>query len=305
VAVECFCDTYRSGVHETGLPIISAEQLGREYRDATVVVTSELHGASIRRTLDKMAYPGRVYAFDELSLFFTVPLEDFAPHLDGYAWAYDFYGDAASRAVVLGAMRARLLGSPLAPSANPQYFEPEICPLGEAEIFVDAGCFIGDTAEEFIRRSAGAYRHIYGFEPDADNLKKARANLARYENVELFHGGLWHMDNRYGFMPGAFGGSKLSEEGELLVDTYALDAFFADREPPTFIKMDIEGAEYQALDGAAALLRDRKPKLAICVYHGIPDMYTLPRRILRFNPDYKMALRHYSRWYAESVCYAV
>jgi hypothetical protein len=69
--------------------------------------------------------------------------------------------------------------------------------------------------------------------------------------------------------------------------------------------MDIEGAELDALNGASELIKTHKPKLAICVYHQIQDMYALPRRILELNPGYTLTLRHYSRWYAESVCYAV
>ncbi|GHV31431.1 hypothetical protein FACS1894167_13800 [Synergistales bacterium] len=74
---------------------------------------------------------------------------------------------------------------------------------------------------------------------------------------------------------------------------------------PTFIKMDIEGAEYFAISGAGQLLKKHKPKLAICVYHSLHDMYALPQRILYHNSEYKFTLRHYSRWYAESVCYAL
>jgi FkbM family methyltransferase len=306
VQVECFCDTFRSGVHQsTGLPIISAEQLKSQYSDAIVIVTSELHGASILSTLQKIQYPGKIYSFDDLLPFYTIPYNKFEPHVDGYQWAFEYFTDMESRQVILDSMCTRLLGTTMTPSQNHQYFEPDVCPLTDSEIFVDGGCFIGDTAEEFIRQTGGKYIHIYGFEPDKVNLKKALANLSQYKNIDVLNSGLWHMTNTYKFVSGAFGNSKLSEDGDTIADTISLDEFFSDKHAPTFIKMDIEGAEYCALEGAKDILKTRKPKLAICVYHQVHDIYALPQQILKINPEYKLTLRHYSRWYAESVCYAV
>jgi FkbM family methyltransferase len=306
VKAACFCDTFKSGTHKaTGLPIITADELRRSYADAIVIVTSELHGGSILAKLKEIEYSGEVHTFDELLVLYTIPYSDFEPQTGGYAWAYEHYSDEESKRVVLGSMRTRLLGTMMEPSANPQYFEPGIFTLAGDEIFVDGGCFTGDTAEEFIKQTNGKYRRIYGFEPDKNNLKKAVANLAKYGNVDVRSGGLWHMTNTYRFASGAFGNSKIAEDGDTITNTYSLDEFFADKEPPTFIKMDIEGAERLALEGAAGLLKACRPKLAICVYHNIQDMYTLPELILKINPGYKLSLRHYSRWYAESVCYAV
>lgn len=306
VEVECFCDTFKSGIHmSTGLPIISADQLKKEYPDATVIVTSELHGPSILKTLQEIGYTGTVYNFDDLLGFYTVSYDDFVDCLEGYEWAYNQYSDPVSKQIVLDAMRTRLLGSPMTPSERPQYFEPDICPLSDDEIFVDGGCFIGDTAEEFIRQVKGRYNHIYGFEPDMNNFNKAVANLTPYENIDVFNSGLWQDTNAYKFLSGAHGGSKVSEFGDVISKMVALDDFFKGKQPPTFVKMDVEGSEFHALNGASKLIGEAKPKLAVCVYHKIEDMFDLPQRILQLNPDYKLTLRHYSRWYAESVCYAV
>jgi FkbM family methyltransferase len=305
VGIECFCDTFRSGTHATGLPIISADRLNDMYPDAFVVVTSELHGASILNTLQKIECKSKIYTFDELLCFYTIPFGDFEPHTDGFEWAYERYADEVSKRNVVDLMRTRLLGTPMAPSASPQYFETDVCPLTEREVFVDGGCFIGDTAEEFIKQTRGMFTHIYGFEPDEGNIKKAMSALSRYDNVDVIRGGLWHTTNISKFASGGFGGSRFSEDGDTTARTYGLDDFFGDKQPPTFIKMDIEGAELDALNGASELIKTCKPKQAICVYHKIQDMYALLRRILELNPGYTLTLRHYSRWYAESVCYAV
>lgn len=307
VMISGFADTFRSGVHKTtGLPIISAQELKENYSDAVVIVTSELHGKSIRKTLKEIEYPGMIYSFEELLSFYTIPYEEFVPHIEGYEWIYNYYTDEVSKKIVIDSIKTRILGTQMTPSSNAQYFEPDICPLSDQEVFVDGGCFIGDTAEEFIRQTNGKYNHIYGFEPDRGNIQKAIANLSSYPNIDIMCGGLWHVTNTVKFVSGQFGNSRITEEGDEIVKTYGLDNFFADKEiTPTFIKMDIEGAERTALDGTASILKELRPKLAICVYHNIQDMYDIPRRILYHNPEYKLALRHYSSWYAESVCYAL
>lgn len=307
VKIEGFADTFRSGTHKTtGLPIITAQELKEHYNDAIVVITSELHGPSIMNTLKEIEYSGEIYTFDELLSFYTIPYEEFEPHISGYEWIYEYYSDDISKQIVLDSIKTRILGTQMNPSSNPQYFEPKLCPLTDHEVFVDGGCFIGDTAEEFIRQVQGRYTHIYGFEPDENNLKKALANLSPYENIDVSLGGLWNKTNVVRFVSGEFGNSRFSEEGDTIINTFGIDDFFADKiDRPTFIKMDIEGAERFALDGATQTLKEERPKLAICVYHSIQDMYDLPQRILYHNPNYKLSLRHYSHWYAESVCYAI
>jgi hypothetical protein len=69
--------------------------------------------------------------------------------------------------------------------------------------------------------------------------------------------------------------------------------------------MDIEGSEPMALQGMSGLMKQHKPKLAVCVYHTPAHIYELPQQILTINPDYRLSLRHYSHWYAETVCYGV
>ncbi|MCL1983378.1 MAG: FkbM family methyltransferase, partial [Clostridiales bacterium] len=75
--------------------------------------------------------------------------------------------------------------------------------------------------------------------------------------------------------------------------------------PPTYIKMDIEGAELMALKGAENIIRSHKPKLAISAYHKPEDVYTLPMLIRSYRNDYKFYLRHYTNSLNETVLYAV
>lgn len=73
----------------------------------------------------------------------------------------------------------------------------------------------------------------------------------------------------------------------------------------TFIKMDIEGAEQNALAGAEKTIRRNRPKLAICIYHSDEDMLDIPERVLALNMGYKLYVRHHFGTICETVLYAV
>ena len=73
----------------------------------------------------------------------------------------------------------------------------------------------------------------------------------------------------------------------------------------TYIKMDVEGAEYETLLGCKRLIRECKPKLAVSAYHRAGDIFTLPLLIARLNPDYKIYLRHHKylpSWESNLYC---
>ena len=60
---------------------------------------------------------------------------------------------------------------------------------------------------------------------------------------------------------------------------------------PTFIKMDIEGAEVNAIKGAKNTLMKYKPKLAISIYHKWSHRWEIPLMLKEIVPDYKFYLK--------------
>lgn len=186
-----------------------------------------------------------------------------------------------------------------------QYFDPCIR-LNEEEVFVDCGGYIGDTVLEFINQT-NHYKHVFTFEPEAENIQAMQTNLSSYENVTIVKKGVWHQEAILRFNAGGGGSSGFSNDGNVEVPVTKIDALLSTGYTPTFIKMDIEGAEVMALQGASRTIRDHKPKMAVCVYHKPTDMVEIPAIIEKFNSNYSYYLRQYQPGFsgAETVLYAV
>ena len=97
--------------------------------------------------------------------------------------------------------------------------------------------------------------------------------------------------------------SKLSGAGTVRVEATSLDAAVTGK--VDFVKLDVEGAEFKALIGAAKTIEKHKPKLAVCVYHDQLDFLRIPELILGAHPDYKVYLRHYTQGVFETVMFFV
>lgn len=185
-----------------------------------------------------------------------------------------------------------------------QYFDLQYFDL-QNEFFADVGALDGETTKCFMRHCSGN-GHAYVFEPNPAQFEITRQNLKEYSNVELFPYGLYDENTTLRFDSCDYdaGSAKVSETGELIIEVRRLDDLLGDK-PVTFIKMDIEGSELAALRGAERIIREQKPKLAICVYHKPEDMWEIPGLILEYCPDYRLYLRHYSITQTETVLYAI
>lgn len=98
-------------------------------------------------------------------------------------------------------------------------------------------------------------------------------------------------------------GSRVEEEGRIVVNGGDIDSI-AKEDRVTYIKMDIEGSELKALEGAKKTIQRNRPKLAVCLYHKFEDIVELPAYILELVPEYKFYIRHYCSDVCETVLYA-
>jgi len=186
-----------------------------------------------------------------------------------------------------------------------QYF-PSFMKLDKDEIFVDCGAFDGDTAlvyNQLMFELFGEGGKIYAFECDKSNVEKLIKNTSHLKNIEVIEKGCWSEKKTLFFSNEGTSGSLISDEGQFHIDVDSIDNVVQDR--VSFIKMDIEGAELEALKGAKNTIQKYKPKLAISVYHKQEDLITIPQYILQINDSYRLYLRHYGETSDETVLYAV
>ena len=181
-----------------------------------------------------------------------------------------------------------------------QYFIEPFRNLTGEEVVVDCGAFTGDTLEAYIKNNAPPKRY-YLYETKAEYIAEIQAAIKRLsaEQYAVVRAkGVWSHPARLWFSPGKHGGagggfvSETKGANSEPVDVVSLDADISG--PVSFIKMDIEGAEVDALLGADRLIRSFKPRLAICIYHRTTDLWRIPLSLIDRYPFYEnVIIRHH------------
>ncbi|MDE5938076.1 MAG: FkbM family methyltransferase [Lachnospiraceae bacterium] len=187
---------------------------------------------------------------------------------------------------------------------NIEYFDPEIIKPQKNEVFVDCGGYIGDTVLGFLKFVNNTYRKIYYFEPSKFIFNQAKENLKSIDNIVFTSAGVGETAGICKFVgagQGDFG--HIDDNGTETIDIVRLDEIVIDQ--PTFIKMDIEGAELSALKGASGIIKESKPKLAICVYHKPEDLFEILELIDSWGIHYKYYFRHYNKGLAGTILYCI
>ncbi|MBW8879882.1 MAG: FkbM family methyltransferase [Asticcacaulis sp.] len=314
-------DNARAGQVRDGIPVIGDSDLAAwldRHPDAIGVLCCGSEGAinHFRRLWGERSHPLLSW-FELLPLW---PADVSAGHrvanlpgfsdLDGVRAAHQSARRVLSDAISLQTLDAIMLYRLtwdlryLIPVARPEkaiYFEADVMPLGEREVLVDGGAFDGDTVRDFVAKTAGSYSHIHAFELDPANAAAFNAKTAGIRDVTLHSLGLWDGPAELGIEHRPDNGSRVSEDADLRVPLDALDNIDVGR--PTLIKLDVEGAEVEALTGALRTIRDGRPKLAVCAYHKPDDFVTIIDRIQSLRDDYQFSLRHYSPILYDSVLF--
>jgi FkbM family methyltransferase len=214
--------------------------------------------------------------------------------------AYDFFESESEKQIVFEKALYVIGAIKETPFVTPQYFVSGM-KFSEDEIIADCGFYTGDTAEDYIKY-AGGFKKYYGFEPSGDNLAKVKLGIAADPRIEIVEAGV-HSYNTVLHFSDTGEDSSFGDFGGESLPVVSLDSFFEGKEPPTFIKMDIEGSEIAALLGAKYIIKEYKPKLAICLYHKPEDIIEIPKLIKQLNPDYKTEVFCHTNIGADIVIY--
>jgi FkbM family methyltransferase len=179
------------------------------------------------------------------------------------------------------------------------YFNNDVVSLWPEEVYIDVGAYDGDTVATFIEactKHGVDYARIHAFEPDPHCYRSLLKNTAGYKNVICHSSGVWSQSQVLRFKSSENAihdqAGTIDHSGDIEIEVVSLDECLQG-EKVTFIKMDPGGNVIpEAIRGAAGLIADHKPKLALGAYHALESIFEIPILVHRICPDYKLVLRH-------------
>ena len=310
-----------------GIPVVSPAQALEQHSDIPWIVTIYSPGHAYIETEAWLKARGvtRVVPFGALAWQYP---QVFLPHIQlqrpedclrnraSIAAVHQLLADDESKHQFAGFLRWRLLLDYHAlpkPDLEHQYFPHDLFPQANPhEIFVDGGAYDGDTLTSWTTQFCPKFQAWYAYEPDETartRLESVVKELTEdiHQRIRVFPQALSDRPGRLAFTSLEGAGSQARDllggnEGPT-VSAVSLD----DLEilPPTYIKLDVEGSEISALLGAQRLIRERAPKLAVCLYHQPDDFWRIPLLVHSLQPDYRLYVRSHRPDGYDFILYAI
>ena len=317
-----FADNSRDLWHRQvmGLPVLSPTEAAERHGKTACFVVTIYQGSSARRQLASLGCERVVACAPLLWKYADIFIPQCSlelPHRFGeqchsIRQCYAMLGDEPSKRE----LREQLLWrywldfSALSPplDASDTYFPMDLLSPVPDEVFVDCGSFDGESTRRFNRHWGEEFRHVFAFEPDPVNRGALASNVKAMgigDRVTVMPYAVGNTNGHVSFACNSSVTSRVTTPGAgSAIECRRLD----DIEwplMPTYIKMDIESAEPEALAGASELLRRHQPVLAVCTYHRSEHLWQIPNLIRSISPEYHLFLRRYAEECWEGVCYAI
>ena len=224
---------------------------------------------------------------------------------------YKMLADEQSKKVFENVIRYKLSGdiNYLKECETPSDEKFELLNIGTEETVADLGAYDGDTLIEFLNGTSMQFKKLYAMEPDNKNYRKLKRSLYMIGSalLEAYNVGAWDEDTtitfdmRAGRGSAANSGANSADRGGSRphralryrdIKMMKTDTMLRG-DAATYIKIDVEGAEENALRGAKETIANFKPKLNVALYHRNEDMFKLPLLISELNRKYKFYMRHH------------
>ncbi|MBE6625706.1 MAG: FkbM family methyltransferase [Ruminococcaceae bacterium] len=165
---------------------------------------------------------------------------------------------------------------------------------GEINSVLDGGAFKGDTSADFAETLLP--KNIYAVEADPRTYKKLcdYADSETRSFVTPINAALWDADVEIEYVSSASRGSGESGANKrakvTTIPALTIDSILKEK-TVDIIKLDIEGAEHMALDGALTTLAHSSPNMIVSLYHRTDDLFSLIKKIHKLLPTHKLYLR--------------
>lgn len=321
----CFCDnsTHKWGININNISVMSFEQAICKYPNSAICVSSmwfeEIYNQICKYDI---SLKDNIYNLLNTMAWETTnnknksnEVEFIKSHYKEFLDVYNLLNDEISKRTLGNILNYRLTRhmSYIAQikSFKQAYLDTDIIDLNcnylYSGVFIDGGAFDGDTVDLFSKCLDSKHLvNVHCYEPDNDNAnilsQKIKKNIWEPYNVILHKSALWSENTILRFS-GNLLSAHIVENNGIDILAQKLDDCIKDK--VSYIKLDLEGAERKALQGAKQIIKRDKPILAICAYHLQDDLLVLPKLIKSFNQDYKLYLRHYMLSSGDTVLYAI
>jgi len=152
--------------------------------------------------------------------------------------------------------------------------------IKRGDVVFEGGSAIGEDTIR-IAEIVGPEGKVFAVEPDPVNLKFLKANVRAFKNVEVIEGGVWsHKAELHFLRKGTLAGSifELEDEkrGEIVKITVDSIDNIVRGQKVDILKLNVEGAEIEALEGAKRTLKTVREVL-IAAHHIRNGEYTAKR----------------------------
>lgn len=286
-------DEFVRGHSFLGHKVLKYSEVCEKYDDFNVVLAFATHLENVIENIKKINSEHKVFAPD-------VPVaggglftrEYVKEHNDDFDFVYEHLADEKSKKDYIDILNFKVSGKVdylLNSFCDKESIYRNILKLNNSESIVDLGAYDGDTIREFTAYTKGKYNKIIALEPDAKSYKKLIKNTAEMKNLETYNMGAWNEKDTLIFAKEQSRNSHISASG-VPIKVTDIDSLID--YPVTMIKMDIEGSEMKALDGAKRIIKTYLPKLYVCAYHRNEDLFALGKKILSLNDKYMLYFRH-------------
>ena len=281
-----------------GYPVRSFGDIKHKYKEFICLLGFAAGSPELISQIKSIAYECSEFFVPEVPVFgediFTPEMLDL--NSDKLDTLYEMLADEQSKKVFRGLIDYKISGKPQylydIETPREEIFD-SIFTFRKDEVYYDLGAFTGDTVEEFVENTGNSYRHIIAVEPAPKNYERLISFIKEKKLEKITPKNVAVSGERQTVRFSEKGGRNpfISEKGKIEVESLTLPEL--SELLPSYIKMDIEGAEYETLLAGAEIIKKAKPKLNISVYHRTTDFFEIPLYIKSLCPDYELYLRHH------------
>ncbi|NVK17393.1 MAG: FkbM family methyltransferase [Methylocystaceae bacterium] len=329
ISLDGFLDNFSTKPHYNDLPVLKPEEL--KTKDAEIYISVGLYSEKIKSDLEAKGFtnvfsytqsvlkiPTIIHELKHHSLWYSAELEK-RVNLEKLSEFKSLLVDKKSKQLLDQIIRFRTdfkAEDYIIPDIETQYFAKDVPVFEQLNSlrFIDAGAYIGDTVQSLLKQNV-PIEYIASFEPDPFNLEKLHQTIKSEKIPDtktrffVYPGAVWSKHEILHFQMGQKASSHLEtdhldQETVTAVTGFSLDQCLKQAQP-NFIKMDVEGAEISALEGAKCIIKEYSPVLAISLYHKPSDLWEIPQKIHELNDGYDMYLRVYGDMLLETVLYCI